>query len=63
MNDVEIKQYLDERHWSVNPQDFIMDILNTSPQIIHKKYNPITGELTMNTPDNIFTFKWNLHKL
>lgn len=61
MTDSEIKQYLDENNWSVNAQDCILDVFNTSYQIIAKIYDFETNMMTIITPDNEFTFKWNLH--
>ena len=34
MTDIEIKKYLDKNNWSVDPQDFIINVLNNSNQII-----------------------------
>lgn len=62
MTDLEIKQYLDENNWSVNAQDCLMKVFNTSYQIISTKYNFKNGMMTIITPDNKFIFKWNLGK-
>lgn len=62
MTDDEIKQYLDDNHWCINAQDGIMDILNTSDQIISAKYDHLTGTMTLVTRNNAFTFKWKLKK-
>lgn len=63
MTDNEIKQYLDENNWSVNPQDCLMKVLNTSHQIIDTSYDFNTGMMTIVTPDNVFEFNWNIQKL
>ena len=57
MTDPEIKQYLSDHGWSVDAQDCVMDMFNTSYQILDKKYDFETGMMTINTPDNEFTFK------
>lgn len=62
MTDPQIKQYLDENNWSVDAQDCLMKVLNTSSQIISGKYNFKNGMMTIITPDNKFIFKWNLGK-
>jgi len=59
---LEIKQYLDENNWSVNAQDCLIKVLNTSYQIIKADYNFENGMMTIVTPDNKFIFKWNLGK-
>ena len=61
MTDQEIKQYLSDHNWSVDAEDCVMDMFNSSYQIIDKKYDGKTGLMTINTPDNEFTFEWNLH--
>lgn len=63
MSDIEIFSYLNDNDWSVKAQDFLMDVINTSKQIINKRYNRETGTMTINTPDNEFTFKWILGNL
>ena len=62
MTDPEIKQYLDSNNWSVDAQNCLMKVLNTSHQIINTIYEPETSMMTIITPDNNFTFKWNLGK-
>lgn len=63
MNDLEIKEYLEKVNWSVDSNDFIINVLNTSHQIVNKLYNFDTHKMTIITPENKFTFKWNLKKL
>ena len=63
MTDNEIEKYLSDHNWSVNAQDCLMDVLNTSYQIIDKHYDFDTSMMTLTTPDNMFTFKWILEKL
>lgn len=60
---MEIKQYLDENNWSVDAQDCLMRVLNTSNRIISTNYENETGMMTLITPDNSFTFKWMLTEL
>ncbi len=62
MTDLEIKQYLDKNNWAVDAQDCLMKVLNTSRQILDTIYNFKTGMMTIITPSNKFTFKWNLGK-
>lgn len=60
MTDLEIKQYLDKNDWAVSAQNFLIDVLNTSRQIVSEEYNSNNGTMTIITPDNTFTFKWIL---
>lgn len=60
MTDPEIKQYLDKYDWAIYAQNAIMDIFNTSPQIINKEYNFEKHIMKVITPENIFIFKWLL---
>ena len=60
MSDEEIKQYLIDHSYQVPAQDGILDILNTSYQIIDTHYNPISSVMTITTPKNTFSFLWVL---
>ncbi len=60
MTDHEIREYLDSHNWEVEAQDCLMDVLNTSYQIIDAHYDFDTGMMTITTPDNTFIFKWKL---
>lgn len=62
MSDIEIRDYLIKENFKVNAQDFIIKVLNTSHQIINEIYNFNTQMMTIVTPDNSFSFKWNLEK-
>lgn len=62
MTDLEIKQYLTKNNWVVNPNKAIMDIFNTSPQIINKKYDSDNSLMTIYTPNHAFTFYWIIRK-
>ena len=62
MTDSEIKQYLDNDNWSVDAQDCVLEVFNTSHQILDKIYDFETSMMTIITPDNNFTFNWNLHQ-
>lgn len=59
MTDLEISNYLVQHYYKVNSQNFLMDVLNTSPQIIDENYNFETKMMTIITPNNTFSFKWN----
>lgn len=59
MTDLEISNYLVQHYYKVNSQNFLMDVLNTSPQIIDENYNFETKIMTIITPNNTFSFKWN----
>lgn len=59
MTDLEISSYLTLRNFKVDSQNFLMDVLNTSPQIIDEKYDFETKIMTIITPNNRFSFKWN----
>lgn len=60
MSDEEIKQYLIDRQFQISASDGILDIFNTSYQIIDKHYDPDSGIMTIKTPDNTFSFLWKL---
>lgn len=60
MTDEGIRQYLERNKWSVKAQECIVDIFNTSQQIINKYYDFDTDMATIITPHNSFTFKWIL---
>ena len=60
MSDEEIKQYLIDHSYQVPAQDGILDIFNTSCQIIDKHYDSNSGIMTIKTPDNTFSFLWKL---
>ena len=60
MTDGEIKQYLIDHSYLIEAQDGILDIFNTSYQIIDKHYDPDSSLMTITTPDNTFTFLWVL---
>lgn len=60
MTDNEIRQYLTSHYWKVNAQDCLMEVFNTSPQIISQEYDPKTGIMEIITPDNKFRFTWML---
>lgn len=63
MSDEEIRTYLSAHNWSVNAQDCLIKVLNTSHQIISEYYDSDTSMMTIITPDNEFTFKWNLREI
>lgn len=63
MTDLEIQEYLNIHNHSITSQDCIMNILNTSPQIIKEEYNFITKMFTFKTSENIFTVKLILKQL
>lgn len=63
MTDAEIKQYLLDNNGVVCAQDCIMNVFNTSPQIIAKNYNYETNTITFITKDNRFVCKWKLNKI
>ena len=60
MTDEEIIQYLRDRKFEVSATDGIMDIVNTSQQIIGTHYNPISSVMTITTAKNTFSFLWVL---
>lgn len=59
MTDLEISTYLVQHHYKIDPQTFLMDVLNTSPQIIDEKYDFDTKIMILITPQNTFSFEWN----
>lgn len=63
MTDLEIKKYLEENSWSIKAKDGIVNIFNSSPQIINKKYDFENHIMTITTPDNTFSFNWILGSL
>ena len=60
MTDEEIKQYLIDHQFQISASDGILDIFNTSYQIIDTNYNPISSVMTITTPKNKFSFLWVL---
>ena len=60
MLDREIYEYLLKRGFTIEAQDGILDIFNTSYQIIDKHYDPDSSLMTITTPDNTFSFLWVL---
>ena len=60
MSDEEIRLYLEAKNWEVDALDGVMDILNMSDQIISANYDSKTGNMSLITQDNVFTFKWKL---
>ena len=58
MTDHEILNYLSKRNFKVKARNFLMDVLDTSPQIIDEKYDFDTKEMSIMTPNNKFSFKW-----
>ena len=53
MTDIEIKKYLDKNNWSVDPQDFIINVLNNFEKQL----------MTIITPNNKFSFIWNIKNI
>ena len=60
MSDEEIERYLSDHQFTIKAQDGILDIFNTSYQIIDKHYDPDSRIMTIKTPDNTFSFLWKL---
>ena len=60
MTDEEILKYLRDRNFQVPARDGIMDILNTSYQIIDIYYNHRSSVMTIKTLKNTFSFLWVL---
>ena len=60
MSDEEIERYLSDHQFTIKAQDGILDIFNTSYQIIDKHYDPDSRIMTIRTPDNTFSFLWKL---
>ena len=60
MLDREIYEYLLKRGFAIDAQDGILDIFNTSYQIIDIHYDPDSEIMTIKTPDNTFSFLWKL---
>lgn len=57
MTDLEIDNYIKFNSYEISSYNCIMDILNTSPQIISEKYDFDKRIMTISTPNNIFKFK------
>ena len=60
MLDREIYEYLLKRGFTIEAQDGILDIFNTSYQIIDRHYDSNSGIMTIKTPKNTFSFLWVL---
>lgn len=63
MTDLEIREYLEQHNYAVLAQDGVIDILNTSSQIVKENYDFKTSKMTLTTPDNTFVFDWVLNKI
>lgn len=59
MTDHEISSYLTQHNFKVDSQNFLMDVLNTSPQIINEEYDFQAKIMTLITEQNSFSFKWD----
>lgn len=57
MSDIEIKNYLEKNNYAIPSRDCIMNILNTSHQIVNENFDFDTRIMTIETLDNTFTFK------
>ena len=60
MTDTEIMGYIKMNNYKINAQEFVLNVLNTSPQILDTIYNSENKMMTIITPDNEFTFEWVL---
>lgn len=60
MTDTEIMGYIKTNNYKINAQEFVLNVLNTSPQILDTIYNSENKMMTIITPDNKFTFEWVL---
>ena len=63
MLDYEIEEYLNQNEWSVNPNDFIHDVMNTSPQVMISHYDSENKLIKIETGEKRFTFHWNIKEL
>lgn len=63
ISDAEIKEYLVKNHFAVDAQDCLIKVLNTSYQIVDTIYDFDSGMMIIATPENTFSFKWNLGKI
>lgn len=63
MTDIEIKEYIQTHQGAVQAQDYIMEIRNTSPQIIDSFYDLESRNVTLYTSDNTFMFQLILNKI
>ena len=60
MTDTEIMGHIKMNNYKINAQEFVLNVLNTSPQILDTIYNSENKMMTIITPDNEFTFEWVL---
>ena len=63
MTDLEIENYLNQHEWSVVPNDFIHDVMNTSPQVTIYYYDSENKLMTIETGKKRFIFHWNIKEL
>lgn len=63
MTDTEIENYLNQNNWSVQPNDFIHDVMNTSPQVSISHYDSENKLMTVETGEMRFTFHWDIKEL
>lgn len=63
MTDLELEEYLNQHDWSVIPNDFIHDVMNTSPQVTIYYYDSENKLMTIETDEQRFIFHWNIKEL
>lgn len=63
MTDLELENYLNQNNWSVQPNNFIHDVMNTSPQVTIFHYDLENKLMTIETGEKRFTFHWNIKEL
>lgn len=56
MTNFQIYKYLENNKWKITAQDMIMNILNTSPQIINEEYDFDTHTMIIKTSEIDFKF-------
>lgn len=63
MTDLELEEYLNQHEWSIKPNDFIHDVMNTSPQVSISHYDSENKLMTVETGEMRFTFHWDIKEL
>jgi hypothetical protein len=63
MTDTEIENYLNQNNWSVIPNNFIHDVMNSSQQVSIIDCDYKTNLITIKTPTKLFNFRLDVKEL
>jgi hypothetical protein len=63
MTDTEIENYLNQNNWSVIPNNFIHDVMNSSQKVSIIDCDYKTNLITIKTPTKLFNFRLDVKEL